>query len=303
MSAPMWMKNLTVFRITKPMSLTQDALDDALALHRFTPCSAQEREQHGFTPAFEQETLSRQSEPGVFWVELTSEHKVVPGAAVKRLLAERIQKIEEEEQRKVSKKEKKELKELLIDELLATALTTRSRTLAVLDLVKGYVILNTSSSKKADLVASMLINCLPDLNLNRPEVADSVATAMADLLVSEDEQVFRTDSSLLLKGPGSPAASVRFAKHSLQTPEVLAHLKAGLRPAAMELTYNDRLNFTLTDPFAIKGLSFHDIVTEDVEAGSEDASVLLDSTLTIQTAELRDLLADVFSWLGVPEAV
>lgn len=292
----LWLKNITVFNLAKFPQISTDDLNDALETHRFVPCSKLERESHGFTQAFGQESFVRKT-GAVYWVEVLSEQKVVPGAVVKRLLVERILKIEQEEARKVGKKEKKAIKEALVDELLATALATQSSTVVMIDTEAGYVLVNSTSSKKCDLIASLLVHTIDGIELSRPDFNNSIATEMANLLVSEEESVFVTDSSLLLKGPGSPAATVRFAKHSLQTPEVVAHLTAGLRPAAMELLYNDRIGFVLTDPFAIKGLKFTDVVQDELGDTPEDAEELLDGVLTLQAGELKALIADLKAWL------
>lgn len=294
---PMWLKNITVFTITNFPQFSVESLAEALDTHHFTPCGALDREQHGFTPAFGQESLVRKTDD-IFWAEVKSENKVVPGSVVKRLLGERVTEIEEREVRKIGRKEKKAMKEAIIDELLATTQPTQSSVLVMIDPTKGYIVINSATTKKADLILGLLVNSIDNLEITRLDFEDSIASQMSDLLLDDEGFIFTTDSSLLLKGPGSPASTVRFAKHSLQEPEVRAHLKAGLRPAAMELTYNDRIGLVLCDPFCIKQLSFRDVVQDKLDDSAENPDEIIDGALLLQAGEMRELLADIRLWLG-----
>lgn len=295
---PIWLKNITVFTLQSfPVDSTEQ-LEDALATHPFVPCGQLEREQHGFDKVFAQESLVRKTNE-VFWAEVKSEVKSVPGSLVKRMLNERIQEIENKDGRKVGKKEKKELKEIVFDELLAQALAKQSSTLVMIDPVKGYVLINSTSTKKVDLIVGLLINSIDGLDLTRLSFENPISKQMANLLLSDAEDfIFATDSNLLLKGPGSPAATVRFAKHSLQLPQVIAHITAGLQPASMEMMYNDRISFILSDPFSIRGLKYTDEVQDELPDTTSHADELIDSTLWLQTGELRNLLEDLRLWLG-----
>jgi len=296
MPTPVWFKNVTVFNLDKYPELTTAELEAALAGHTFTPCGSLDKEQFGFTPVFGQTDLVRKTED-VYWVEVKFEQKVVPGAIVKRMLTERVIKLEAEEARKVGKKEKKEMKESLIDELLAKALATQSSVVAMIDPTKKYIFVNSTSTKKTDTILSLFLHSLDGLEISRLAFDNSIATNMADLLVNDEASLFKTESSLLLKGPGSPAASVRFAKHDLQKPEVLAHLKAGLRVAEMELSYNERIGFVLTEPFSIKRMNFTDQVQDELGDDPDNADEMLDGILVLQTGELRELVSDLRTWL------
>jgi recombination associated protein RdgC len=294
----LWLKAITCLNLTGFPNMTAEALAEKLEAQRFTPCSSLERERHGFTPAFEQESLVRKVKD-VFWLQIMSEVKPVPGSVVKRLLRERITKVEKEEGRKVGRKEQKELKEDVIDELVAKAVPVQSTMTIMLDTKAGLMVISSTSNKKVELALSLLGRCLDNLNASRMQFAKTIPGQMSELLLDEDTSIFVTDSSLVLKGPGSPAATVRFAQHSLAGPEIITHLNAGLRPVALELAWKERMSFVLSENFEIKNINFLELVTSEFEnAKPEDPEELIDAMLMIQTGELREMVAELTAWLG-----
>ncbi|MBC8737184.1 recombination-associated protein RdgC [Paraburkholderia sp. UCT31] len=299
MAAKLWFKNLSCFALASFPALSTEDLNELLEKEQFHPCGELDREQHGFVRAYDQDMFVRKA-GDAFWVQVKSEHKLLPGNVVKRLLQERVEQIQAKESRRVGKKEKKDLKEMLIEELLPKALTAQSTVTALIDPKAGYLFVDTAGAKKAEGVVSLLLRAVAGIDMARMNFDNSLAGKMADLLLAEEnETAFTTDSALVLKGPGTPASTVRFAKFNLHEPEVAAHLTAGLRPTSMELTFNDRINFTLTEPFGIRKLNFLELVQEDLGAadgGNEDE--LIDSTLTIQVMELRELVRGLTDWLS-----
>ena len=296
--AGMWFRAVTCFNLTEFPNVTSDALAEMLDEQKFVPCGELDREMHGFGPAFGQDSLVRKVKD-VFWIQVFSEVKPVPGALVKRRLAERITKIEEEEVRTVGRKEKKELKEMVIDELLAKAEAVQSSLTIMVDPTAKLLVVGTTSKKKTETALTLLLRCVDKFSFARMEFSKTIAGQMSELLLDEATSEFVTDSSLVLKGPGTPAASVRFTQHSLAGPEVLTHLNAGLRPVALELSWRERLSFVLSDEFDIKKLSFLELVTSDFDSAKpEDPDELIDAMLMIQTGELREMVFALTDWLG-----
>lgn len=297
----LWLKALTCLTLTDFPVMPAETLAEKLEAERFVPCQSIERERHGFIPAFEQESQVRKVND-VFWVQLMSEVKPIPGSAVKRLLRERVTELEQKEVRRVGKKEQKELKEQIIDELVQKAVPVQSTLTIMLDPSKNLMVVGTTSTKKVDLALKLLLKCIDGFNPAYMRFEKSVQAQMTELLMDEESSIFATDSSLVLKGQTAPAATVRFAKHSLAGPEVVTHLNAGLRPVSLELGWRDRLSFVLTEKLEIKSLNYLELVTSELEAAPpEDPAELIDAMLMVQTGEVRAMMADLSDWLGGPE--
>lgn len=300
MSGP-WLKSLTCFSLVDFPLIGAAALGECLHKESFVPCSTLERERHGFTPAFGQEEMVRQT-ASVMWLQMRSERKAVPGATVKRLLEERIKVIETEEARKVGRKEKKEMKQAVVDELVAIAPPTQSTVTVLLDQANARLIVGSSSNKVVERVLSLMLKCVDGLNFARVDFGNVVTAEMANLLLGADSGAFATDSSLILKGPGSPAATVRFAKHSLSTPEVASHLNAGMRPVELELGWDGRLSFVLTENFGIKKLTYLELVTTSFESSlPEDPIECLDAVLLLQAGEIAAVVDELTAWFSAAQ--
>lgn len=294
----LWLKAITCYSLTDFPKLSVAELEDALSAQRFTPCGELDRERHGFTPAFEQQTLVRKTDD-VLWLQVMSEKKPVPGKVVKRLLAERVAKIEKEEVRKVGKKEKKDLKEMVIDELVAKAHPVQSTVTVMIDLKAQRLLVGAVSNKICELVMSLMLRCIDGFAPKRMEFGAKVTKQMANLLLDEDTSQFETDSSLVLKGPGTPATTVSFAKHSLASNQIIAHMNAGLRPVSLEMSLGQRVSFVLTDTFGIKRINYLDLVTSEFESAKpEDADELTDAILLVQVGELRKVIDGLLMWVG-----
>jgi recombination associated protein RdgC len=295
-----WMRNISAFALREWAELTLAELQENLSTQQFRGISSLEKEHRGFTNVFDQENLVCKVADAL-WVQVKTEQKKIQGAVLKRVLAERVEEIEKRELRKVGRKEKKELKDLVSDELLATTIPVQSITTAVIDPTQGYILIGTASAKTAEAVVNLLVQALPNLTATTLNLDQAVPGKIAEILLAEEEGEFVADSSLVLKGNTAPAATVRFAKCNLSEPEVVAHLSKGLRPTSVELTWNDRISFVLTDPLTVRRLNYIGLIQEDIDALADvDAQTQLNGLLTLQIGELRELFGALFAWLGLP---
>jgi recombination associated protein RdgC len=308
----MWLKNLSCYTLTQFPEVSVEELEAMLEEHRFVSCGPMDRDSHGFTELFGEGTLTRKV-GDAFWFQVRNETKLLPNAAIKRAVAERVEQIREKEGRKVGGKEKKRIKEEIIDEMLPTALKVQSVVTALIDPAGKYILVDAASAKKADLVISLLLEAIEGLQSVRMDFPNSLAGKMAGLLLAEDEDeyVFTPDSSLVLKGPGSPASTARFSQTNLSSPEVVAHLERGLRPVALEMTWyrqnpqtfqrEGRVSFTMTEPFGLRKVNFLDLAKEDLGEPEQEEEII-NALLTLQAGEFRAVFADLREWLGDEEA-
>ncbi|WP_018152235.1 recombination-associated protein RdgC [Leeia oryzae] len=298
----MWFKNLQLYRLTAPISLTADELADKLSAQRFVGCGKSERAQAGWSDAFGCDELVIAAGDAL-WCVLKTEEKILPSSVINQELQAKMDHIEATEARRVGRKEKQTLKEQIEDTLLPQAFSRYSRVAVMIDPKSGWVAVDASNMGKAEQVVSALIQSIDELKMKRPEAAQSPASKMADLLlVPEDEQelqFFQLDSDCELKGHGDTQSIVRFARHNLLQPEVAAHLATGKQPVKLGMQWQDRISFMLTDDWQIKRVKFMDLIQDELlSTDTDDRRALVEATLTIQAESLRSMLADLMDWLG-----
>jgi len=233
-------------------------------------------------------------------LKLCTETKPVPGGVVKEQLEARLEKIEAETGRRLKGKAAREIKDEIVHELLPRAFPKRSTTLVWIDLKARRVLIGAASAKKADAVATQLVDLFGGLRLTPEQTALSPAAAMSAWLSErEAPAAFSIDRDCELKQPDSEKATVRYARHTLDIDELGAHIKQGKLPAQLAMTWKGRVSFVLTDTMALKKIKLLDVVLENTGTadGADDG---FDADVAITTGELQHLLPDLIAALGGP---
>lgn len=276
-------------------------VEDTLHSFAFVPCGATQAESVGWiAPRNVEHSPLIESVGGQWILKLKTEKKSVPGSAVKKALAERCKHIEETEGRKPGRKEKKDLKEQVVLSLLPQAFSRESATTVWIDRSNGWLVVGTASSSASDVIVTQVVELFSaagaPIQLNLLSTETSPQAAMAHWLMEREAPAdFSIDRELELRAPDESKAVVRYARHNLDTDEVVEHIKQGKLPAALALTYDDRVSFVLTPDMAIKKIVFQDVVMEDREDSEIDA---FEADVTIATGEFSKLIPALIQALG-----
>ncbi|MGE8590170.1 MAG: recombination-associated protein RdgC, partial [Alcaligenes sp.] len=141
--------------------------------------------------------------------------------------------------------------------------------------------------------------CVDPFPLENLYVAQSPASAMTGWL-AEDEAPsnFTIDQDTELRSTGDSGAAVRYVKQSVDIEEVRKHVQAGKQCTRLALTWAERISFVLTDALDIKRVSPLDILTEKQDVTAVNDDEIFDADMTLMTAELANLIADLVGVLG-----
>jgi recombination associated protein RdgC len=284
-------KNLIIYRIGG-QTVTLDQLEAALQKAPFIECGAAQEKSAGWVPPRGEAHGALVESIGGQWIaRLMIETKAVPGDALARKVKEKAERIEQETGRKPGKKETRDLKEEARLDLLPMAFTKRATTWVWIDPLARALVIDASSQARADEVARSLVEQLPAgfaLALLNTKTAPQAAMAHW-LNEQEPPEGFTVDRECELKSQGEDKSVVRYANHPLDIQEVQDHIKAGLQPTRLALTWDDRVSFTLTQQLQVKGIRFLDTVFENRQ--SDDGG--FDADMAIATGELGKLLRDL----------
>ena len=284
-------KNLTIYRISGQV-VTLNQLEAALQKAPFVECGATQEKSAGWVPPRgEAHGALVESINGQWIARLMIETKAVPGDALARKVKEKAERIEQETGRKPGKKETRDLKEEARLDLLPMAFTKRATTWVWIDSQARALVIDTSSQTRADEVARSLVEQLPAgfaLALLNTKTAPQAAMAHW-LNEQEPPEGFTVDRECELKSQDEDKSVVRYANHPLDIQEVQDHIKAGLQPTRLALTWDDRVSFTLTQQLQVKGIRFLDSVFESQQADEGG----FDADMAIATGELGKLIPDL----------
>jgi recombination associated protein RdgC len=295
----MWFRNLQIFRLTSEWAYSTDALSAALQKGIFQGCGATDRVARGWVPPRDEAgelvfSLNRQQ-----LIALGVEQKLLPVSVVRQYAKSRLVDIEAAQGYKPGRKQVRDVIEQLEIELLPRAFVKRGLTYVWIDPVNRWLLVDASSSTRADEVMEHLKLSLGELPVTLIKTQLAPSTAMTQWLAAGHAPgSFSIDRDCELRAMVEERAAVRYVRHNLDSDEVRAHIAGGKTATRLALTWHDRVAFVLTEQLQIKRLTFLDLLKEDAERQSENADDLFAADFTLMSGELAQLLAQLIEVLG-----
>ncbi|MBW3550800.1 MAG: recombination-associated protein RdgC [Proteobacteria bacterium] len=293
----MFFRNLTLFRF--PLTTKLDDLDAGLEECRLKPVGPMELSSRGFISPFGRQDAGRDAEAmshrigDALWLTVGGEDRLLPGSVVNDMLAKKLAEIEQKEGRKPGGRTRKRIKDELIVDLLPRAFIKPGRTDALLDLEHGLCVVDTSSRKSAENVASEIRRALgsfPALPLNAEVAPRSILTgwvageALPEGLSLGDE--------CELRDPVDQGAVVKCQRMELQGEEINKHLESGKQVTRLALTLDDHVSFVLGEDLVLRKFKLLDGAVDQLESNdTDDVHAELDARFALMAGELRRLFS------------
>lgn len=289
-------RNVTCYAFPKNLDFSQ--LEQLLDGHRLKPVGPQELVSSGAVSPFgpEHDTLTHQVGEGILFC-VGAEHRVLPGGAVNELVRKKAIAIEQAEGRKIKGKAKKELKEQVILELLPKAMVKPGRTMAYLDLKRGWLVVDSSSAKSSETAAILLRTALGSFPAVPLSAEEGVSSLMTSWLRGEAlPELWTLGDSCELKDPADTASVVRAAgQEDLLSEEITRHLDAGKMATKLAIQHEERSSFVLGDDLIVRKIKLLDVAKDTLKEQSiESAEQALDAEFALMQGEFG-LIFDVLS--------
>ena len=249
----MWFRNLQIFRLTPDWAYDTGALAAALQRGIFQGCGASDRQALGWVPPRGEDgdlvfSVGRQQ-----LIALGIEQKLLPMSVVRQYAAAKLDQIEAAQGYKAGRKQKREIFEQVEAELLPRAFVKRGLTYVWIDPVNRWLLVDASSSARADEVMEQLKLSLGELPLTLVKTQIAPATAMTQWLAAGHAPgSFSIDRDCELQAAAEERPAVRYVRHNLDSDEVRNHIASGKTATRLALTWNDRVSFVLTEQLQIK---------------------------------------------------
>ena len=295
----MWFKQVSFYPISKVKLPDFEYLTNKLAQSEFSPCQGLDWFSEGFSSQvhFSPELVF----PADFtWrVALKKEEKVLPAGVIRDILDEKVLEIQNNDGRNVGRKEKQELKDQITDDLLPRAFTKSTRTEAVFDTKRGFLLINNATTAKAENLLTKLREALGGLEATLPNTKQSLSSLMTNwLLQGHCEGGFELDSDCELKGVGDVVPVVKVSKQDLTANEVVQHVKNGKTVTQLGLVWREQIAFILTQDFTLKRIQYLDSLQEEAENNGDDAASLMFASQILMTEGISLMLEELITYLG-----
>lgn len=298
----MWFRNLQLYRLPTPWTITAAQLREQLARGLFRPTTGADPVSRGWvSPRNDDELVHVMN--GHWLIRLDIETRLLPASVVNAEVRAQAEKLEEVQGYGPGRKQLKELREKVTGELLPRAFTSRRAIYVWIDPQAGWFAVDAATPARAEQVIEHLRHCLDDFPLTMLLTRLSPQTAMADWLAGGDAPAgFTIDRDCELKSVGEEKAAVRYVHHPLDgdeiEDEVKAHLAGGKLPTRLALTWDDRISFVLGEKLTIKRLTFLDLLKEEAEQHAETADDQFDADFALMTGELSRFIPALIGALG-----
>ena len=295
-------RNLTIYRLTENIEFDANALQAMLAEKPARACANQELNTYGFVAPIakgEDAPLVHVSS-GFIQIACRKEERILPSSVVKDALAEKLEQIETEQQRKVYKKERDQLKDEIIQAFLPRAFVRRDTTQAAIMPQQGLILVNTSSSKKAEDLLSTLRDVMGTLPVVPMRTKLAPSTTMTDWIRTQSATGdFTLLDSALLEDTCEGGGKIVATGQDLTSAEIQALLATGMRVTQLSLAWQDKLTFVLDDALVIKGLKFSDLLQEQAAKDGDDNDLLqADASFTLMMLTLVQFIPALAEALG-----
>ena len=301
----MWFKNLQIYRLTAPWTMTAEQLEASLAPQSFAPCGSLDMQSQGWVPPRPQgngggplvHAVNRQ-----LLLQLDTEKKLLPSSVINQVSKARAAELEEQQGFKPGRKQMKEIKEQVADELLPRAFSIRRSTRVWIDPVNGWLVVDAAGAAKADEVFKLLLKSLEVLPFAALRTEQSPLAAMTDWLAADEAPGgFSVDQDTELRASGEGKATVRYVRHTLEPEDVRRHIAAGKQCTRLAMTWSDRVSFVLTESLAIKRVAPLDVLKENADSAMRNDDERFDTDFALMAGELAKLIADLVQALGGEE--
>ncbi|EKT4529955.1 recombination-associated protein RdgC [Pseudomonas putida] len=301
----MWFKNLLTYRMTQDVSLTCEALEEALRSKPARKPESQVLQTVGFiSPSSKnpEAPLAHKVE-GVYLLALRTYDRLLPPSAVADELAEKVEEIETSQARKVYKKEKDQLKDEIIQSMLPRAFIRKKTTYAALDLVNKLIFVNTSSAIAAEALLSTLREVVGSLPV-RPVTVKIAPTATFTDWVKNGQAAenFYVLNNCTLKDPDEDGGEINVKNQDLTSDEIKQLIASGKVVTKISLAYKDLVSFSLNDKLSVQGLRFESLLQEKaVQDGGDEKDGQFDASFLLMMATLNEVVPQLLTVLGGEE--
>jgi recombination associated protein RdgC len=252
-------RNLRVYRIHTEWPDTEEALSDLLAAAEFKPCGAFAERSGGFeAPVDNAGDLLCRRLAGNDLLQLRVQSRVLPVAAVKEALAERIEEFKQRMHSEPNRAEKRELKEEIYSQLLPQALTRSDRVQAFYLRDKKLLVVGTPSQSVAEYFLDNLGRALISLRYSPLAFKQPALDLLTRVFLQTRVDSFSLGRECRMRDPSDTAATVNWLDIDLADPSVRRHVTEGLAVDRLGLNFDQVFRLVLDADLVVRKLRLAD---------------------------------------------
>ncbi len=291
-------RNIRFYRVRSPWPESEQELSDRLSEQEFKPCGRFSERSGGWEAPTgnEGDNLCRHL-GGADLLQLRTQSRVLPAAAIKEALEVRVQEFRDRTQLEPSRQEVRKLKEQTRDELMARSLVKSDRTQGIFLHQEGILGIDAASPSTAEWFLEHLRMALGQLNCVPLTFSQEPAALLHRLFMGRKVPGFVVGRECRLQEASDTRSVVTWRELDLDEFNVRQHLNEGLKLTHLGLIYDDCVSFLLSAEATIGKWKFLDGSAADV-SDDEDPLARQDAEFVLLTGTVQRLLRDLARELG-----
>ncbi|MBJ2111324.1 recombination-associated protein RdgC [Serratia ureilytica] len=289
-------KNALIYRLSRNVDLS--GMEEKLAAFAFTPCSSQDMAKTGWVAPIGDALVHTAN--GQHLLVVQREEKILPREVIQTELNKKVAKLEAEQHRRLKKSEKDALKDEVLHSLIPRAFSKHHKTQIWINERAGVIVVDAASAKRAEDTLALLRKSLGSLPVVPLTMENPIELTVTEWVRSGQPPAgFILQDEAELKAVLEEGGMIRCKKQELVGDEIATNLQAGKLVTKLALSWQDRIDFVLSDDGALKKLKFSDALLEqNDDIDREDYAQRFDADFILLTGELATLITNLIAVLG-----
>ncbi len=291
-------RNIRFYRVHGNWPESEQDLSEKLAGVEFSPCGKFAERSAGWeAPSGREDDLFCRHLAGADLLQLRTQSRVLPAAAVKEALEGRVKEFRERTNLEPSPGEIRKLKAQTRDELMSSALLKSDRTQGFFLHKEGVLGVDAATPAAAEWFLEHLRKALGQLNAVPLTFAEEPLALLNRLFMGKRVARFQVGRECRMQESSDTRSVVTWRELDLEEFNVRQHLNEGLRLTHLGLVYDDSATFLLSADGIVSKFKFFEGSAADV-TDDEDPLARQDTEFVLLTGTVQRLLDDLSRELG-----
>ena len=290
-------RSLRFYRIHSPWPDTEQALSDALANAPFAPCGAFNESSAGFEPPVDNagDILCRRI-AGCDLIQLRLQSRVLPAAAVREALDERVAAFTARTGRDPSRKDKRDLKDEVYADLLPRALLKSDRLQAFYLRDDEILAVASASAKTSEMLLDALRGAFGSLQAVPLDYKLPAQNLLTRIFLGDGPDRFGLGRECHMRDRSEPTSTVSWLDVDLADRSVRVHAEHGMDIDRLAFQFDGVLRCTLDQELVVRKLKLEGLEELD-DLDGEDPLARKDAEFALLTGLVGRLLGALKSEL------
>ncbi len=291
-------RNLRFYRVTSPWPESEEALSEILSGNAFSPCGSFSEKSGGWEALgnYEDAPLCRRLN-GADLLQLRTQSRVLPAAAIKEALEERVVEFTSRMEQEPTRSELRRLREETRDKLLPQSLVKSERTRACLIHDESLLIIDAGTETKAEWFLDQLRPCFDEFHCTPLTFNILPADLMHRIFMGESPLGFSLGHECRMQDTSDSKSVVTWRDFELTDESIRRHVTEGMKLTHLGLGFDEVMSCVINEEGTFSKIKF--IQGEAVDNfDEEDPMARLDADFILLTGAVRRLVEDLKKLLG-----